>query len=167
MIEPPWWACSKSRSAVWLQRCSEPMRITTWLWTRIRVTSKYGVIVKLWRMRTLKTRTCRFLWAKPGRLTLRTRWERKWRMRWTLRSSAAVLFWTCARHWLPRFWNWKKTVFTINTLIRWVLLSMQRFTRFGKRKCCCSMTKAMNCCCPRPNRFRATSTVRVRLPAPW
>lgn len=36
-----------------------------------------------------------------------------------------------------------------------------------KRKCCCSMTKAMNCCCPRPNRFRATSTVRVRLPAPW
>ena len=28
---------------------------------RIRVTSKYGVIVKLWRMRTLKTRTCRFL----------------------------------------------------------------------------------------------------------
>ena len=29
--------------------------------TRIRVTSKYGVIVKLWRMRTLKTRTCRFL----------------------------------------------------------------------------------------------------------
>lgn len=61
----------------------------------------------------------------------------------------------------------EKTVFTINTLIRWVLLSMQRFTRFGKRKCCCSMTKAMNCCCPRPNRFRATSTVRVRLPAPW
>ena len=28
---------------------------------RTRVTSKYGVIVKLWRMRTLKTRTCRFL----------------------------------------------------------------------------------------------------------
>lgn len=26
----------------------------------------------------------------------------------------------------------EKTVFTINTLIRWVLLSMQRFTRFGK-----------------------------------
>ena len=28
---------------------------------KTRVTSKYGVIVKLWQMKTLKIRTCRFL----------------------------------------------------------------------------------------------------------
>ncbi len=39
----------------------------------------------------------------------------------------------CARHWLPRYWNWRKTVFIINILIRWVPSSMQKCTRFGRR----------------------------------
>ena len=40
-------------------------------------------------------------------------------------------------------------------------------SRFGKRRCCSSMMKAMNCCCPKPNRYRATSTVKEKQPALW
>ena len=60
----------------------------------------------------------------------------------------------------------EKDSITTNTLIKWVPSSMRKSTRFGRKRCCCSMMKATNCCCPRPNRYRVTSTARARPPAP-
>ena len=60
---------------------------------------------------------------------------------------------------------YNKYIDKVGTIIR-VPLSVQRFIRFGRRKSCCSMTKVMNCCYRRLNRFRVISTGKVKLPAP-
>lgn len=57
----------------------------------------------------------------------------------------------------------EKIVYITSISIKSAQLLLLRFIRFGRRKFCCLMMKAMNCCFRKQNRYQAISIVKEKL----